>query len=507
MKEKTNAYKEVHDISRNTTLLEGISHHLGWDQETYMPEGHAAHRAEQLKLLAGLVHKEKTSKKFETALNKLINVKTGKIVDKSLSPEQVRSAELWRRDFNQEKALPSRFVEDFAKLKSQALEAWRHAREENAFSHFAPFLDKIVGMNRRMADYLGYETTAYDALMDQYEPELTTKVVDKVFKELRGATVELLKKIQSKKQVNDQCLHGDFPHDKQMVFVKQLLSDVGYHPNTGRLDISTHPFSHSTHPTDVRITTRVNPKYVMTNVFGVLHEVGHGMYELGLPVEHYGSPLAQPNSLGIHESQSRFWETRIGHSKAYWEHYLPLLKKEFPEVLKKTQLDVFYKAINKVQPTFIRVEADEVTYNLHVILRYEIEKALIDGSLKVRDVPEAWNAKMVELLGIQPQTNTLGCLQDVHWSMGAMGYFPTYTLGTMFASHLFQGFEKKHPDWETRVAKGELLFIREWLQQNIHRHGRRYNSLELLKKATGKEFSAKAFINYLNNKYSDIYGI
>lgn len=502
-----NSYQQFHEISRNAALLEGVSGHLGWDQETYMPPGHAPVRAEQLKLLAGLIHQERTSKKYETALSKLINLKTGKIAAKNLTPEQVRAAELWRRDYLKDKALPSKFVEDFAKLKSQGMEAWRHAREENSFSHFAPFLDKILVMNHRLADYYGYQDTPYDALLDLYEPEMTTKLVGKVFKELRGATVDLLKKIQSKKQVNDKFLHGDFPEDKQIHFVKQLLIDLGYPSEYGRLDISTHPFSHSTHPTDVRITTRVNPKFIMSNISGSLHEVGHGLYELGLPPEHFGSPLAQPNSLGIHESQSRWWETRIGHSKAYWEHYLPKLKKAFPGTMDKVSLDAFYKAINKVEPSFIRVEADEVTYGLHVILRFEIEKELFEGTLKVRDIPEAWNAKMKELLGIIPKSNTVGCLQDIHWSMGAMGYFPTYSLGNMFASHLFQGFDKKHPDWQKRIAKGEFTFMREWLQTNIHRHGRRYSSLELLKKATGKEFSAKAFINYLNNKYSEIYDL
>jgi carboxypeptidase Taq len=238
----------------------------------------------------------------------------------------------------------------------------------------------------------------------------------------------------------------------------------------------------------------------------ILHEGGHSLYEMGLPIEQFGSPLGEARSLGVHESQSRFWETQIGQSKAYWQHYLPLLKKQFPKQLDGVDLESFYKAINKVEPSLIRVDADEVTYNLHVIIRFEMEKALIEGSLSVRDVPEAWNEKMKTYLKITPKNNREGCLQDIHWSMGAFGYFPTYTLGNLYAAHLHAAFAKEHPDAEKKIAKGELGFIKEWLSNAIYKHGKRYPTLELLKNASKKPFSAAAFIDYLNNKYSRIYG-
>lgn len=498
-----NAYEKVHALSRNNRVLQSISQILEWDQETMMPPAAAPQRGEQLKMLAGMVHKARTGKPFADALSKIIDLKTGKSKGK-LTPQQARAATLWLRDYKKEKSLPTKFVEDYAHLTSQALEAWRHARQENAFSHFAPFLDKIVTMNRKKADLLGYEEHPYDALLDLYEPDMTTKEVEKVFKPLQKSLTGLLKKIQAKTQVKDQFLKGNFPEEKQIAFAHTLLEAIGYDKNKGRLDISTHPFSSSSHPNDSRITTRVHQDFVISNISVVLHEGGHSLYEMGLPQEHYGSPLGQALSLGMHESQSRWWETRIGHSKAFWEHYLPHLKKIFKS-LDKVNVDQFYKGINKVEPSLIRVEADEVTYSLHVILRFEIEKALIEGTLAIRDVPDFWNAKMKELLFITPPSNREGCLQDIHWSMGAMGYFPTYTLGNLYASHLFLGFEKKHRDWAARVAQGEFNFIREWLHTNVYQHGRALTSKELLKKATGKEFSANAFINYLEHKYKDIY--
>jgi carboxypeptidase Taq len=506
MKKKLDDYDAVHALSRQSHVLYGISHLLEWDQETYMPPAASPFRAEQLKTLAGIIHKDRTSKKFEKALSKLIDLETGNHLDHSLPPEKKRAVELWRKDYLKSKALPTKFVEDFAKLSSQAMEAWRHARKENSFSQFAPFLDKVVVMNRRKAKLLGYKDHPYDALLDLYEPDITTKDIDPLFADLRQSITGILTKIKSKKQVETSFLKGNSSDEKQLEFGKKLLEKMGYDMQKGRLDQSTHPFSTSSHPTDSRITTRIHQDNVISNICVVLHEGGHSLYEMGFPEDQFGSPLAEPVSLGVHESQSRWWETRIGHSKPFWQYYLPELQKHFGGQLEKVNLDQFYKGINQVNPSLIRVEADEVTYNLHVILRYEIEKGLIEGSLNVRDVPAAWNAKMQELLGVTPESNDKGCLQDIHWSMGAMGYFPTYTLGNLYSSHLFQGFENKHPDWKERVSKdGELKFIREWLHDNVYKHGRRYTSKELLKNATGKDFSAKAFTDYLENKYSQIY--
>lgn len=498
-------YNKLHDISRHARTLAGVSSLLEWDQETYMPPAGAGIRAEQQKTLAGLVHKERTSKPFANALNKLIDLKSAKIKGLGLSDAQQSALRNWRRDYLKETALPARFVEDFAQLSSHAQLAWRKAKKDNSFQQFAPYLDKIITMCRKKADYLGYDNHPYDALLDLYEPEVTTQDIRKLFSKLRPAIVDLLKKINSVKQVNDGFLFGQFNHDKQLDFGRRILLDMGYDMSKGRLDLSSHPFSSACHPSDSRVTTRIHPTSLISNISVILHEGGHGMYEMGLPEAEYGSPLGEAISLGIHESQSRWWETRIGQSKAFWQYYLPLLQKQFKGKLDKITLDAFYKGINKVEPSLIRVEADEVTYSLHVILRFEMELALIEGKLAIRDVPEAWNAKMKELLGLIPSTNAEGCLQDIHWSMGALGYFPTYTLGNLYGAQLFNAFEHKYPKWQERVAKGELGFIKEWLHENIYRHGRHYSSQELIKKVSGKAFSADPYINYLNNKYKLIY--
>lgn len=468
-----------------------------------MPSGASPIRAEQLKAMAGLIHKEQTSKKFLTALSKLVDIKSGKIKSKKLSPSQTASVKEWRIDYLHHTALPKKFVEECAQVTSQAINAWRSAKQENAFQKFAPFLEKIVNLNRKKADYLGYQEHPYDALLDCHEPNMTTKEVSTVFSKLKESLTPLIKKV-SKYPVEDAFLFGTWDTGKQIAFSNKLLEGLGFDLNNGRLDFSTHPFSSSTHPTDSRITTRIHPTSLMSNIFAVLHETGHAMYEMGLPQEHYGSPLGEYRSMGVHESQSRWWETRIGMSKPFWQYFFPLLKDTFKGQLDSITLDDFYRAINKVEPGFIRIEADELTYPLHIILRFELEKGLVEGSLNVREVPEAWNEKMEKYLGIIPKNNAEGCLQDIHWSMGEFGYFPTYTLGNLYAAHLFQAFEKDHSDWEKQVSGGNLAFIKGWLHQKIYQHGRRYTTQELLQLATGHPFTAHAYIHYLKKKYENI---
>ncbi|MEI8125355.1 MAG: carboxypeptidase M32 [Parachlamydiaceae bacterium] len=505
MKQSQKDYDNLYELGLHIQTLTGVSQLLEWDQETYMPPGAAGIRASQVETLSGIIHEAKTGKKFTALLDKLIDIKTGVVKGKGLSSEQNAALREWRRDYIKEKALPKKFVTELAKLTSQSILAWREAKQHNTFHTFAPYLKRLVELERKKAEFIGYQDHPYDALLDLYEPGATTKAVGTLFASLKKSINLLLKKIDSAKQVDDSFLHGKFSTDKQLAFSNKLLKDVGYNFDHGRLDISAHPFSSAPHPTDSRITTRIHPTSLINCISTVLHEVGHALYEMGLPTAHYGSPLGSAVSLGIHESQSRWWETRIGQSKAFWKHYLPLLKKEFPGKIDSASLDTFYKGVNKVEPSFIRVDADEVTYPLHVILRFELEKALIEGSLKAEDVPDAWNKKMKELLGVVPSKDSEGCLQDIHWAMGGFGYFPTYTLGNLYAAHLFEAFSKKHPDWEKRVAAGELRFITEWLHEAIHKHGRRYSSDELLKMATGKKFSADAYVRYLEKKYAEVY--
>lgn len=507
MKQSFKDYESLQAASRQATTLQGIRSVLEWDQETYMPSGGSGIRAEQIKILAGLIHKEKIGKKFVSKLSKLINIKTGKILQKGLSQPQEAALRVWRRDYIRNAALPSSFVEEFAKLTAQAKHAWIDAKKHKSFEEFRPYLEKIVWMCRKEADLLGYQEHPYDALLDQFEPGITTAEVSTLFRSLQKSTLALLKKIQSAKPIPDDFLHQTISDSDQMAFSQKLLDMIGYPKEHGRLDISAHPFSSSSHPSDSRITTRILRNQFISNIRTILHECGHAFYEMGLPEEHYGTPLGKAISLGVHESQSRWWETRIGMSKPFWNFLLPQVKKHFKGKFDSVSLVAFWKAINKVEPSFIRVEADEVTYALHVILRFELEVALIEGSLAVKDVPDLWNEKMETLLGITPKNHAEGCLQDVHWSCGIFGYFPTYTLGNMYAAHLFNHFERQNPQWEDYIAKGEFAFMKNWLKDNIHQHGRAYNSKELLMHVTGKPFTAKAFADYLTAKYHTVYSI
>ncbi len=506
MKTIENDYEELHNLSRRTKILCGVNALLEWDQETHMPEGAGAIRAEQLQLLAGMIHQEKTGSKFKNALQKLVDLKTGQLKANGLPTRKKAALREWYRDYKREDSLPSSFVEEFTRTTSQALQVWREAKDNDSYQQFQPYLDKIVTLSRRKADYLGWEEHPYDALLDLYEPDITTKEVDTLFTGLKTPIVKLLKKIKAAKQVKNDFLYGRFSEKKQYDFSYILMEDMGFNFEHGCLDESSHPFSSAAHPHDSRITTRIHPNFLLSNILVIIHETGHSLYEMGLPPEEYGSPLGEAISLGMHECQSRWWETRIGQSKPFWKHYLPILKDHFNK-LDRISLDAFYKGINRVEPTMIRVDADEVTYPLHVILRFELEKQLIEGSLKVRDVPEAWNEQMQNLLGVTPPSNEEGCLQDIHWSMGGFGYFPTYTLGTIYASNLFTAFEKTFPSWDKTVGKGDLLFITDWLKENVHRHGRQYSSPDLIKKITGRKPTAKVFTDYLEEKYSAIYKI
>ncbi len=498
-------YQALHSLSKKARVLESIAHLLEWDQETYMPSKGNLVRAEQLELTAGLAHEEKTSKAFEKALSKLIDLESGKIKAHDLSFAEQAALREWRRDFIKASAIPNTFVKAFAKLSSESIVAWQNAKKGNKFSDFAPYLEKIIEMSKQKAEYLGYKDHPYDALLDCFEPEAKTAEIETLFKKLKKSILELLGKIQAAKPVNDAFLHGKFSADKQLKFGNLLLEAMGYEMDKGRLDLSSHPFSMALHPHDSRVTTRIHKSSLYDSISAVLHEGGHSLYEMGLNPEYYGSPLCEAVSLGIHESQSRLWETRIGQSKPFWKHFLPLLKKEF-KPLEKVNLEQFYRGINKVAPTFIRVESDEVTYSIHVIIRFELEKQLIEGKLAIKDLPDAWNSLMEKYLGIIPSNDTEGCLQDIHWSMGAFGYFPTYTLGNLYAAHFFEAFEKDFPKWENQVAKGDLLFLREWLRENIHQHGRTFTAPELVKQISGHKLRETPYLEYLNTKYKDIYG-
>ncbi|HSX12116.1 MAG TPA: carboxypeptidase M32 [Rhabdochlamydiaceae bacterium] len=499
------SYTQLHEISKTGSLLNSVSMLLGWDQETYMPHQAIEFRSEQQEYLASLIHKEKTGVKFSKALSKLIDIESGAIKDTTLSAERKAALKEWRRDYLQVVKLPTSFVKKWSKATSMGPHIWMQAKEKNDFALFRPQLEAIVALVRKKADLLGYKDHPYDALIDTYEPETTTAQITTLFSNLKTVLKELLKKILEKPAVNESFLYLNYPHEKQLHFVHGLLKTMGFDKSFSRLDQSAHPMCIGLHPTDTRMTTRVHPNKIMMNIFSVVHEGGHGLYHHGLPKEHFGTPLSEAASYGIDESQSRIWETIIGRSLPFWNHFYPLLQKEFPENLATVSLSDFYRAINSVKPSFIRTDADEVTYNLHIIVRFELEKALVDGSLKVKDLPEAWNAKMQEYLGIVPTTFAEGCLQDIHWSIGAMGYFPTYTLGNLYSAQFFEAFIHKHPAWDQKIASGDFSQLRTFLYENIHRFGREYTAAELIQKVTGKPLSERPFIGYLEKKYKAIY--
>ncbi|MGE5196398.1 MAG: carboxypeptidase M32, partial [Anaerolineae bacterium] len=343
------------------------------------------------------------------------------------------------------------------------------------------------------------------ALIDLFEPEMQSETITPLFANLKIALTHLLKKIGTKPVISREFIYQHFSLAQQLRFGHDLLKTMGFNEEYSRLDQSAHPFCSGIHPTDTRMTTHIHPNYLLMNIFAVIHEAGHGLYNKGIPEQHFGSPLGEHVSLGIEESQSRFWEAIIGHSMPFWQYFFPKLQNYFPEELQSVYLEDFYRAINCIKPSLIRIEADEITYSLHIIVRFEIEKALIDGSLKVKEIPEVWNAKMREYLGIVPQTDSEGCLQDIHWSLGLLGYFPTYTLGNLYASQFFKSFETKHPHWKEKVSKGDLHFIVEWLHENIHRHGKEFSPNELVLRITGGPLTQDDFISYLEKKYQTIY--
>ncbi len=499
-------YKSLLEHSKSIHRFESIMTLLHWDQETYMPPGGISARSDQLAELSHLVHEKKTARSYEQLLGKFVNLNTGTLKGKRLTKDQEVCIREWHKHYCRNTKLPSAFIKAFSQLTSEASQIWAMAKKANNFKLFAPFLEKIIRMNREKTEILGFEDHPYDALLEAYEPCMTVARVSRIFGALQKELKSLLKKIGSKKPVESRFLSRAVDDAVQADIGQWIAGAMPVDPGYTRLDVSSHPFSLALHPKDSRITTRYLKNSFLSNIFSVLHEAGHSMYEMGLPSEHWGTPLAEPVSLSVHESQSRWWETLIGRSFPFWKRMYPQLQKKVP-FLRTVSLDTFYRAAHHVAPTFIRVEADEVTYGLHVILRFEIEKQLISGNLSVSDLPDAWNEKFRELFGLTPPTVAQGCLQDIHWSLGDFGYFPTYALGNMLAAQFFTAFEKEHRDWDKQLAKGDFSFVRQWLKKNVHAHGKRYNTDELAKRITGKGLSEEAYCQYLKRKYSEIYDL
>ncbi|MDA0738888.1 MAG: carboxypeptidase M32 [Nitrospirae bacterium] len=483
---------------------------LSWDQETYMPSGGGQARADQIALLQTLAHDKFVSSDIETLLAPHIDPTTGLAHDETTALDDASKAllrETWR-DFSRAKKLPSEFVTRLERECSLAQQVWAEARQENNFAKFLPKLQTIIELKHEEVGYLGYKDSPYNTLLDTYEPGATVAQLKPLFTTLREGLVSLLDQIQQAPTPPDnRILYQAYDNDHQMEFGKEVLTKMGYDFTRGRLDVSAHPFTTSFHPTDVRVTTRVFENDFQSCLFSCIHEGGHGLYEQGLSSEHHGTPLGEALSLGIHESQSRLWENSVGRSRAFWEHFFPVLKERFPDQLNSVTVDTFYSAINTVKPSLIRVEADEVTYNLHVMVRFEIELDVIEKRVSVKDLPELWRTKMKEYLGVVPEKESEGVLQDVHWSFGAFGYFPTYTLGNLYAAMLFKKAGEDLPSLNSDIAQGNLIPLKEWLNDRIHRHGRHYTSEKLIKNATGQTLSAEPFLQSLRTKMEEVYGI
>ncbi len=499
------AYKELCERGREISLLGSIAGVLGWEERVYMPRAAGNLRSQQQSLLAGMMHKKFTDPKIGDLI---AACEDSELTKDPESPEAANIRE-FRWEYDKQTKLPQQLVEEFARTTSLAQGEWQQARARGDFSMFLPWLEKVVDLCKRRAEAFGYEDEPYDALLDCFEPGARTKEVAEVFEHLRADLVDLVGRIKdAPKKPDESIILRSYPVDLQRVFGEMVAAAQGFDFQAGRLDITTHPFCSGFGPGDTRITTRYNANRFNDALFGIMHETGHALYEMGIDKEKYfGTPMGESTSLGIHESQSRMWENQIGRSREFWVYFLPLAKRIFRDALSDVSLDDFYGAINYVAPSYIRVEADEATYNLHILLRFELERGLLTDQIKPADIPSEWNSRFKKYFGIEINNDADGCLQDVHWSGGMIGYFPTYTLGNLYSAQFFAKLRQDIPDMGEQMERGDLSGILNWLRQNIHRHGRRYRAQDLCRKVTGKPLSHKPLIDYMNVKFGEIYGL
>ncbi len=483
--------------------LDSSSSVLLWDQQTNMPPGGAAGRAEQLATLARLSHEIVASDE------------TARLLDDAGDPEPGTDAaavvRLAHREHERATKLPSDLVADVSRATALAEPAWRDARAADDFGALAPHLEKLLDLQRRTAEHLGYEDHPYDALIDRYEPGVKKARVESIFDELKRGAADMVRAVSAadgdRDTPRDAPLHGAFDAATQRTCGESIATAFGYDWDRGRQDRATHPFCiNFGGPGDVRITTRFDPAWLSPALFATLHETGHALYEQGIDPAYSRTPLAGGASLGVHESQSRLWENVVGRSKAFWNHFYPRLQGAFPEALGGADVESFYRAINAARRSEIRVEADELTYNLHIVLRFELEVALIEGSLAVEDLPAVWNAKMEEHLGLVPETDARGVLQDVHWAAGIFGYFPTYTIGNVLSVQLYEAALEAHPEIPAEMERGEFGHLLGWMRENVHRPGSKYDPEDLIRNATGRPLETAPYLEYLRRKFGELYG-
>ena len=498
MQEKLEALKSILGVVSDLSKAAAV---LGWDQETYMPPGGISARSNQISTLSSLAHSKFVSEEVGNLLEEIEPYAA------TLDPDSDDACliKVTRRDYDKHTKVPSEYVAEFSQVTVIAHGVWIEARKNDDFSHFQPHLEKIVDMRRQYADFFAPYDHVYDPLLDDFEPGMKTAEVQKIFAELRPKQVELIKAISEKTQVDDSFLHQAFDEGKQWEFGVKAITDYGYDWDRGRQDKAAHPFTTDFGVGDVRITTRVDPTFLNTALFSTLHEAGHAIYEQGISPDLERTPLSDGASLAIHESQSRMYENLLGKSADFWVYFYPQLQEMFSTQLGNVDLDTFYQGINKVQPSLIRVEADEATYNLHVMLRLELEIALMEGAIQVVDLPTAWNERMDDYLGVVPPNDADGVLQDVHWSYGILGYFPTYSLGNLVANQLWEKIKQDLPDLSSQIQEGNFTDLLVWLRENIHRHGSKYKPQDLVQRIVGSKIDPDSYLKYLNDKFGAIY--
>jgi carboxypeptidase Taq len=500
MSEKLEQFKsllaEVADLNNAQALL-------GWDQQTYMPQGGAEARGNQLATLGKISHQKFTSDEIGKLLGELEKEYEGADSDS----DDLRLLKVTRHNYDQATRVPSEFVAEFAVVTSKAFEAWVEARGKSDFSIFRPHLEKVVELNQRYVKFFPPADHPYDILLDQFERGMKTADVKEIFDALRPQQVELLKAIAEKPQVDDSFLHVEYDEKKMWDFSEEIATKFGYDWKRGRQDKSAHPFTTNFSINDVRITTRFEPENPSIMLFSTMHETGHALYDLGSNQAYERTPLAGGTSLAVHESQSRMWENLVGRSLPFWEHFYPEFQKLFPAQVGNVDLQTFYKGINKVEPSLIRVNADEATYNMHIMLRLELEIGMVEGTVVVKDLPEIWNAKMDEYLGVVPPDDAKGVLQDVHWSGGTLGYFSTYALGNLISAQLWEKINADIPDLADQFRQGKFDALLTWLREKIHVHGSKYEPQELVQRVTGSKIDAAPYVRYLKQKFSAIYGL
>lgn len=485
-----NRMRKIADIKYSLAVLQ-------WDQETYLPPKGNNFRSQQMATLSETAHELFSSESLGNLLNELVG-------DESLTEEQKANVKLTLQDYQKNKKYNSAFVRRMSEATSASYYAWIEARRQNNFAVFEKPLARLVELKKEETVLLGYTHHPYDALLNEFEKGATVNWLDGLFQQLRTPLSQLLQQITVAPAPDSSFLHQHFDKDAQWKFGLDMLNLMGFDFEAGRQDISEHPFTTNFNAQDVRVTTRIDENDFTSMTWSCLHEGGHALYEQGLPVEEYGLPLGEFCSLGIHESQSRLWENCIGRSLAFIQHILPVTQRYFPRLQSVTAQELF-AAVNKVQPSLIRTEADELTYHFHVMIRYEVEKKLIEGSMAVKDLPSYWNRLYKDYLGVDVPDDKQGCLQDIHWSHGSFGYFPTYTLGSLYAAQLYAAIEASTPGLEEQLQQGDFTIVHKWLRINIYRYGRQFTSDDLCNKATGQPLQMDYFLQYLRKKYSHIY--